>query len=87
MIALDMIVGAVIFCVVFLVALFVMALFRGARMVSGADAELEARVAAELAAFRRHCDEAMHVGNADDCVMCHDQCWDAWKKATDDDES
>ena len=37
MIALDMIVGAVIFCVVFLVVLFFLSLFRGAAMIRRAE--------------------------------------------------
>ena len=56
--------------VVVFVTAFVVAIFRGVQVVNGVDAELEARVAAELESFRRHCDEAMHIGNADDCVMC-----------------
>lgn len=71
-----MIVGALIFCVVFLLALFVMALFRGARIVRGADAYLDDNdhLSGELAdrvdAWRRHVDEAMHLANSDTCVMC-----------------
>lgn len=52
--ALDVLVGAVIFCVVFLVALFVLSLFRGARMVRQAElALLSADPADEMSpAFR-----------------------------------